>query len=201
MLRVCDTTMSSTYIRCSKCGDFKPLEAFRKGSRQCRPCIADYMRRYAADNKERLNQLKADWAKRNADKAHEACKTWRAKNREFEKARASAFRSQNSPTVRRYNNERRSTEYTQTPRSLSESDRLEIERCYVQSSVYRQFFDIDTHVDHIIPLRGKKVCGLHVSWNLRIVKAFDNRTKHIRWSEADALSSTGTFEDAVDVLP
>lgn len=62
------------------------------------------------------------------------------------------------------------------------ADLDKIKQIYNDASILRAFFKeflpkSDFHVDHVIPLQGKNVCGLHTEDNLQILPATENRSK------------------------
>lgn len=71
---------------------------------------------------------------------------------------------------------RRAAKLQRTPVWLNKGHQFEIDSIYELCSAYRQV-GFNYHVDHIVPLQGKSVSGLHVPWNLQIIHAKENLSK------------------------
>lgn len=73
--------------------------------------------------------------------------------------------------------ERNATKVMATPPWMTKQDRADIAAVYAESASKSSSTGVAHEVDHIIPLRSRSVCGLHVAWNLRVITARENRSK------------------------
>ena len=69
---------------------------------------------------------------------------------------------------------RRAMKIKATPKWVSLK---EIKAVYAERDRIRGETGEEHHVDHIVPLKHKDVCGLHVPWNLRVITAAENMAK------------------------
>lgn len=57
-------------------------------------------------------------------------------------------------------------------------DKLAIDAIYREAQRLTEETGIPHEVDHIVPLNGRGVCGLHIPINMRIITRAENRRKH-----------------------
>lgn len=73
---------------------------------------------------------------------------------------------------------RRCAKRNATPNWLTKEHFEEIQEFYTLAQELAWLNEGEVfHVDHIIPIRGKNVCGLHVPWNLQLLPATKNLRK------------------------
>ena len=64
-----------------------------------------------------------------------------------------------------------------TPKWLTKTEYTAIECKYQVAEMLSKYGNEQHAVDHIVPLQGKTVCGLHVPWNLQVISVIDNLKK------------------------
>ena len=130
-----------------------------------------------ARNKELAKERASEWQKENIERKREIRAKWRNTNQEQHSNYNKQWWSENKDKRAAYQGKRKATQLQRTPKWLTESDLRMIEAKYSLAAMLTRETGIIHHVDHIIPLQGKKVSGLHVFSNLRVIPGTDNVKK------------------------
>jgi hypothetical protein len=72
---------------------------------------------------------------------------------------------------------RRAAIILRTPVWFTNDDQWMVEEAYELARIRTQIFKFPWHVDHIVPLQGKLVSGLHLPHNLRVIPGLENLQK------------------------
>jgi 5-methylcytosine-specific restriction endonuclease McrA len=76
---------------------------------------------------------------------------------------------------------RRALKLQRTPTWLTDFDKLKIKCLYSVAAMLTRENKEPWHVDHVIPLQGELVSGLHVPSNMRVLCGKENIAKHNRF--------------------
>jgi hypothetical protein len=132
---------------------------------------------YRDKNKEKILAKKKKRYEENKEKLLVRSKEQYIKHKEKRLARCKEYRKENKGKIRAHWGKRRADKRNRTPKWLSKDDLWILENAYELAQIRGNMFGIDWHVDHIIPLRGTSVSGLHVPNNIQVVPANWNLRK------------------------
>ena len=137
---------------------------------------------YEKNKGKRKAQIKA-WQQVNEEKKRAYSKAYYEANAEELKAKDRAYSKANRDKKTANENKRYASKLNRTPSWLTKEDLAKIEDIFRMARKRTQVEGIQYHVDHIIPLQGKNISGLHVPSNLQILRATENLSKGNRYGE------------------
>lgn len=170
---------------CKSCHIEKELFSFHKkkggidGYRNiCKDCRkGEHVDRYAV-NKETWNKRAIQWRKDNPEAVKRTEAKYRAENKVKRNAQLAVWKKENKGHINFLNSKRHASKLLRTPAWLTEQDLLHIKCLYQVAAMRSRESGQEWHVDHILPLNGETVSGLHVPANLRVIPAIDNLRKY-----------------------
>ena len=136
-----------------------------------------YHKAYYEANKARIAAVKRAYRAANKEKITADKRAAYYAKREAALAQKREYRQANKGKINFLCSMRKKVVKQRTPLWLSESDRLRIKCYYSVAAMLTRNNGEPWHVDHVLPLQGELVSGLHVPTNLQFLRGVDNIRK------------------------
>jgi len=157
------------YKRCTACSNILEVSSFNKDKHtwsklhsMCKDCHCEQSMDYVLQFPEKVSITQHNYRKNNSDKLNEYNRKYRQEHLAEDAARS----------MKRYTRKLKAA-----PAWLTSKQLEQIKCFYIEANKKSIETGIEHQVDHIIPLQGDNVCGLHVPWNLQVLVAKENRIK------------------------
>jgi hypothetical protein len=175
----------TTIVRsCMTCGVDITNSYTPKHGLHCKSCVSAYNKSYRAANAERIAESKKQWSIKNADYKAEKDRLYAQQNTEKRTLARKKWSKANPGEDKAAKAKNHAARIKRIPTWLSEDDEWMIAQAYELAALRTKLFGFSWHVDHVIPLNGKKVSGLHVPTNLQVIPWRDNLRKGNRMEVA-----------------
>ena len=136
------------------------------------------MAQYRLNNRESILVGKKRYYEKNIDKCKAKQKLWATKNHNKINNNYKKWYNNNKHKALAQTRIAQARKRKAIPKWITKDDKWLIEQAYTLSALRTKMFGFKWHVDHIIPLSNKLVCGLHVIQNLQVIPATENLSKY-----------------------
>lgn len=167
---------------CRRCSREEPDARFYANRRVCKDCLFQQTYAWQAEHREKHLEAQRVSKKKQYEREKEVIleknRQWRVENRDWYSEYNSAYYLNNPEKYAGYRDLRIRKLKEQTP---DWADKLLIKEFYVQARDLTEKTGILHTVDHIVPLQGTNVSGLHVETNLQILTKTENSKKRNKY--------------------
>lgn len=136
-----------------------------KNSTQYKKMLLNCRKSYKKHRNQRLKKMAEERAKLTPEERKarsEASVAWSKANKKKNRAKSNAYRLRKIQA---------------TPKWLTPQQLMQIRAFSFKAKELTKATGVRHETDHIIPLGGENVCGLHVPWNIQVVTSTYNKKK------------------------
>ncbi len=127
-------------------------------------------KRYKDKNRKEIRKKGLEYYHNNRERQLALSKKRRDENPEKEHKRCKKYRQENKGTINTKTARRRAAQLQRTPSWLTEEHLKQIKDVYNEAARLTKETGVAHEVDHVFPLQGDDISGLHVPWNLQILQ-------------------------------
>lgn len=173
--RICRKTQKKEQYERNKEKVLKQQKEYTKKNKEK---IKERSAQYRTENREKIRARQNEAYQKQKEKRLAYARERYSKNKAKIKSKVKAYTKVNRSKVTAIKAKYRAAKYNATPDWLTKEHLEQIEEFYETARDLAWLNEGEIlQVDHIVPLQGKEVCGLHVPWNLQILSKSKNISK------------------------
>lgn len=139
--------------------------------------IQEYKKKYTEENKDKIDTYQQEYRKRYQSKRKEYSRKYYEENTLQCLETQTTYKKNNRALYNALNAKRHAAKLERTPSWLTVDHLARILVFYEEAQRLTEETGIKYSVDHILPLQGETVSGLHVPWNLQVITLSENCSK------------------------
>lgn len=144
---------------------------------ECLECRALFLISWREKNKLSVQKHNQTQYEKHAEKIKKHVRKYHESNKDIVNQKKRDYQKRNLHLYAKIKAKRKAAQLKRTPKWVGPEEHWLIKEAYALAALRTKVMGFSWHVDHIVPLQGKIVSGLHVPNNLQVIPAVVNIRK------------------------